>query len=59
MILLDRTVSGNLKSSLMNSDGKNELNVKTKCKIITKGINMSLMYGDKNNIWGRLGGSVG
>jgi len=34
MILLDRTVSGNLKSSLMNSDGKNELNVKTKCKII-------------------------
>jgi len=50
MILLDRTVSGNLKSSLMNSDGKNELNVKTKCKIITKGINMSLMYGDKNNI---------
>lgn len=40
-------VSGNLKRSLMNSDGKNELNVKTKCKIIMKGINMPLMYADK------------
>lgn len=44
-------VSRDLTESLTNSNVNSELNIKIKCQTILKGIHMSLINGDMQNIW--------